>query len=192
MKKDLLTRRKFLKKTSICTTIAALSVGGTSFIYASTEDTFNGAKNAYTEFLAYFNTVAQEIGMERAVALCTKMYVAMGAAQGKMIKEQAGVEEIDAIAAALSLKNITKGIGINSEVIEESPQKVVTKFGRCPLYEAAQVVGMDAETIETLCRAGGVKFVETMFKQLNPNLNHQLKKYRSAADDFCEEEIMLG
>ena len=130
--------------------------------------------------------------MERALALCTKMYVAMGAAQGKMMKEQSGVEEIDAKAAALPIKNITEGIGIISEVIEESPQKVVTRFGRCPLYEAAQAVGMDAENIEALCRAGGVRFVGTMFKQLNPNLNHRLRKFKSSADDFCEEEIVLG
>ena len=156
------------------------------------EDTFNGAKMAYTSFFAYLNTVAQEIGMERALALITKTDEATGAKAGKMIKDQAGVEELDAKAAVLQAINFIKGIGIISEVIEESPQKVVYKCGRCPLYEAAQEVGMDAETIETLCRAGGLKFMETMFKQFNPNLNYRLRKFRSAADDFCEEEIVLG
>jgi len=157
------------------------------------EDTFNGAKMAYTSFFAYFNTVAKEIGMERALALITKTDEATGAEAGKMIKEEAGVEELDAKAAASLARNaIEEGYGIRSEVIEESPQKVVINVGRCPLYEAAQEVGLDTETIETLCRAGALRFMDTMVKQLNPNLSYQLIKFRSAADDFCEEAIVLG
>lgn len=157
------------------------------------EDTFNGAKKAFTFLHAYINAVAQEIGMERALALDTKVCEAMGAAQGKMIKEQAGVEEIDAKAAhPLASNSIEEGIGVNSEVIEESPQRVVLKVGKCPVYEAWQMLGMDAETIEAECRAGALRFMDTMVKQLNPNLNYKLTKFRSAADDFCEEEIVLG
>ena len=131
--------------------------------------------------------------MERAVACYTKTSESRGAKVGKMIKEQAGVEELDAKAAASLARNaIEEGYGISSEVIEESPQKVVFNVGRCPTYEAAQEVGLDAETIETLCRAGGRRTMETMVKQLNPNLSYQLRKFRSSADDFCEEEIVLG
>ena len=156
------------------------------------EDTFNGAKMAYTSFFAYFNTVAKEIGMERALALITKTDEATGAEAGKMIKEEAGVEELDAKAAASLANNFTEGLGIIEEAVEESPQKVVINVGRCPLYEAAQEVGLDTETIETLCRAGALRFMDTMVKQLNPNLSYQLIKFRSAADDFCEEAIVLG
>lgn len=156
------------------------------------EDTFNGAKNAYIEFFAYINIVAQEIGMEEAIALKTKTSEAMGATQGQMIKEQAGVEEFDAKAAALLTQKAIEGLGISSETIEESPQKVVFKVGQCPLYEAAQALGLDAETIETLCHAGALRFMDTMVKQLNPNLNYRLRKFRSAADNCCEEEIVLA
>lgn len=156
------------------------------------EDTFNGAKNASTFFYAYFNMVAQEISKERAVALHTKMAEVMGAKTGKMMKEQAGAEELDAKAAALLVINSIEGLGIRSEVIEESPQKVLYKCGRCPFYEAAQIVGMDAETIEAGCRAGGIRSMDTTVKQLNPDLNYKLTKFRSSADDFCEEVIVLG
>jgi hypothetical protein len=157
------------------------------------EDTFNGSKNALTTFFAYFNAVAQEIGMERALALHTKMAEVRGANMGKMLKEQSALEEFDPKAAAsLARNSIEKGYGISSEVIEESPQSVVFKVGRCPLYEAAQELGLDAEVIETLCRAGALRFMYTTVKQLNPNLNYKLRKFRSAADDFCEEEIVLG
>ena len=156
------------------------------------EDTFNGAKNAQTFFYAYFNAVAQEIGMERALALNTKMAEVMGANMGKMIKEQSGVEEFDPKAAALQVINMAEGLGNILEVIEESPQKVVIKCGKCPSYEAAQLAGLDAKTIEAECRAGALRVLDTMVKQLNPDLNYKLTKFRSASDDFCEEEIVLG
>ena len=77
------------------------------------------------------------------------------------------------------------------EVIEESPQKVSFKVARCPLYEAAQELKLDAETIEALCRAGPVRNMDSMVKQLNPNLNYQLRKFRSSEENFCEEMIEL-
>ncbi len=45
------------------------------------EDIFNGAKSAFTFYDAFFNTVAQELGMERALELHTRMCETMGAAQ---------------------------------------------------------------------------------------------------------------
>jgi len=78
------------------------------------------------------------------------------------------------------------------EVIEESPQRVVFKVDRCPVYEAAHALGMDAEAIEAICRADSIRFMGAMAKQLNPNLSYQLRKFRSAADDSCEEAIVLA
>ena len=80
----------------------------------------------------------------------------------------------------------------NKLTLEESPKRVVFKSGKCPIYEAAQMVGLDAKTIEAMCRAGSLKFMDTAAKQLNPNLNYQIRKFRSGPDDFCEEEILLG
>jgi hypothetical protein len=156
------------------------------------EDTFNGAKNGYLMLHAYTNTVAQAIGMEQALALATKMCETMGAAQGKMIKEQAGIEEFDTRAAYQGLNTMDEGVGILSEVIEESPQKIMFKVGRCPIYEAAQALGMDTKAIEANCRASSIRFMEAMAKQLNPNLSYQLTKFRSAADDYCEEAVLLA
>jgi predicted ArsR family transcriptional regulator len=157
------------------------------------EDTFNGAKTGLTLLFAYLNMVGQEIGMERAMALDTKMCEAMGAAQGQMVRQQAGTEEFDTKAASqLLLGSIEKGLGILSETTEEGPQRVVVKIGRCPVYEAAQALGMDAEAIEATCRAGSIRFMDTMAKQFDPNLSYQLTRFRSAADDYCEEAIAVA
>jgi hypothetical protein len=155
------------------------------------EDTFKGARNAYIYYFAYLTMAAEEIGMERANALQTQMCEARGTLDGKMIKEQAGVEEFDVKAAASLASDYVETLGIRSEVIEESPDEVSFKVGRCPLYEAARMLRLDAETIETLCRAGAVRNMDTMVKQLNPNLNYQLRKFRSSEDNFCEEVIVL-
>jgi len=156
------------------------------------EDVFNGAKTAFTFFFAYLNAVAQEIGMERAIAVQTKMCETMGAIQGKMMKERSGMKEFDRKAAWSLVKTAPESFGITVEKLEESPQRVVNKVGRCSIYEAAQMLGMDAKTIETLCRAGSITFMDAVAKQLNPNLSMRLRKFRSAPDDFCEEEMVLG
>ena len=155
------------------------------------EDVFNGAKTALTLFDAYTNTVAQEIGMERAVSLMTKMCENMGAMQGKMMKERAGIKEFDAKAAWSPVKNFKDTLGQNYELAEESPQRVVVRNGRCPIYDAARMLGMEANTIETVCRAGPIRLMDAAIKQLNPNLNARLQKFRSTPDDFCEEVIFL-
>ena len=110
----------------------------------SVEEKFDGAKNAFSLYRAFFNEVAQEIGMEKAVALDAKVGKAMNAGIGKMMKEQAGTQEIDAKTAyMMTSKAIEEGFGIRSEVKEENSQKVVFNVGRCAIYEACQMAGMD-------------------------------------------------
>ena len=138
------------------------------------EDVFNGAKSAMTFYGAYLKTVADEIGMEQALSLHTKMFETMGTMQGEMAKEQSGTEEIDTKAAFSLDKSAPESLGISVEVIEESPQSTTFKVGKCPIYESAQMMGMDAETIETLCRSGPLRFLDAMTKQLNPNLSYKL------------------
>lgn len=94
-------------------------------------------------------------------------------------------------ASTLVRNALEQGFGIASQVTEESDNRIVFKLDRCPVYEAAQELGMDADTIEVECRSGAVTYMSTMLKQLNPNLDYELVKCRSSADDFCEEAVML-
>ena len=156
-------------------------------------DTLRGAKTAFTFFYAYLNAVAQEIGMERAVAIDAEISEMMGLAQGQAIKSQVDLEEIDlATASALANAGIDEGLGISSEVTEESAERIVSKVGRCPIYEAAQAVGMDNTTIEAICRATAIRYMDAMVKQWNPNLSYRLREFRSSADGHCIEEVVLS
>jgi hypothetical protein len=158
----------------------------------SIEDKLSGATTAMTFLYAYINTIAEEDGMERAIALQAKMCENMGVMQGQMMKEQAGVDEIDLKTAWSMANTIPDGLGISTEIIEDTPEGIVAKFGPCPIYTAAQMLGMDHSTIEELCKKGSATFMGTMTQQLNPNLKHELRKFRSSADDFCEEGIVRG
>jgi len=158
----------------------------------SMEDAFNGAKNAFAFYGAYLNTVAQEIGLERALALNTKMLETMGAMQGKMVKQQARIEEADAKGAYSLAKGVPESLGLAFEVLEESPTTVRFRCPQCSFYEGCQMAGLNDKTREIMCRAGSLRFMDAIVKQLNPRLSYQLAKYRSAADDFCEEQIVLG
>jgi len=157
------------------------------------EDKLEGARNAFVFFYAFQDAVGKEIGMEKAVALAGEVDEALGAAQGKLMKAQAGLGEIDVKAAtAMALNAIKEGFCITAEVVEESPQKTAFRCGRCPIYEAGQMMGMDAETIENQCRMGPFKYMDAMVKQLNPKLSYQLKTFRSSAGAQCEEMIEMS
>jgi hypothetical protein len=154
--------------------------------------TFNGAKNGFTFLFAYLNMVAQDIGMERAMALDANMCEAMGAAWGQSIKAQAGIEEADARAAvSLARAFLSEAIGISTEVAEEGTETVMLRVGRCPLYEAAQVLGMDNTAIEALCRTGAIRYMDAMVKQFNPDLDYELGQFRLSADAPCVETIAV-
>jgi len=155
------------------------------------EDAFMGSRTALMLFDAYVNTVAQEIGRKRAVALMAKMCESIGAMRGKMMKEQSGIKEFDAKTAWSLVKSLKDILGESHEVLEESSQRVLVRNGRCPFYEAAQTLAMDANTIETSCHAGPMRLMDSVVKQLNPNLNLQVRKFRSTPEDFCEEEIVI-
>jgi hypothetical protein len=161
-------------------------------IRMSIEDKFTGAKNGFSFYFAFLSSIAEEYGMDKAIALSVKVDEKLGAEQGRMIKEQSEAAEFDTITAAAVAKNtIEHALGISSEVIEESPDKTVMRCSRCPVYEAAQDLGIDTNTVEKLCHKGSIKFMDALVKQLNPNLSYNLNKFRTSADDYCEEEIVL-
>ena len=156
-------------------------------------DKLEGARNGLAMSFAYMNLVGEEMGMEKAIALSGKADGVMGDAQGRILREQQGGKDVDINAATtMALDAIKDGFGIISEVIESSPERMVVRCSRCPVYEAAESVGIDTGTIETLCRTGSLKFMDAMVKQFNPKLSYRLRKFRSGPDDCCEEEIVLG
>jgi hypothetical protein len=120
------------------------------------------------------------------------MCESLGVLQGRMAKEQAGMKDFDAKAAHLVCSQLIGGLGITTEVTKRGTQEVVYKVGRCPVFEAAQLMGQDVQTCEAACRAGAISFMDTVVKQLNPKLRYEMRKYRSAPEEPCVEAIVLA
>jgi hypothetical protein len=157
----------------------------------SQDDAFNAAKTAMALYVAYLNAVAREIGMDRALALHTEMYENIGASQGQVLKEQSGLDEFDAESAWSLVKTTPVSLGVSFDVLEDNPLRVLVKCGRCSVFEAGRMMGLDTEALQTFCRSGPNRFMDAATKQLNPNLSFRLLKFRFPPDDFCFEEIVL-
>jgi hypothetical protein len=82
------------------------------------EDAFMSARAVFTFLDAYVNTVSQEIGRERALALMTKACESIGAMRGKVLKEQSGIKEFDAKTAWSLLKSLKNTLGESHEVLQ--------------------------------------------------------------------------
>jgi hypothetical protein len=156
-----------------------------------TNETFNGAKAAFTFHHLYLTTVGQELGMAKAIDLERQMCENTGKIQGKFIKVNSDIKTFDAKTAHTIVKEVPEGFGIAAEIMEEGPHKVKFKCHHCSMYEGASDAGMDDKTRQQLCRSGSIRYMDSMVKQLNPRLSYRLTKYRTAADDFCVEEIVL-
>jgi hypothetical protein len=154
-------------------------------------DTFVGAKSGLTFLFAYQNTVAQEIGRERALALNRRMTETLGSAQGEVLKKRVDVQEVPPkLAASLAGAFLEQALGIRSQVTEGSEEKAVIQVGRCPIYEAAEVLGMEHEAIEALCRSGSIPYMDAIVKQFNAELVYELRQFRPSADASCIEMIV--
>lgn len=157
-----------------------------------TEAVPDSARFALTFYQAYVQAAAEEMGMERALQLHAKVFETAGAQHGQTLKDKAGSKEVDIKAALALLKTAPESLGIDMEVIEEGPQKLVLKCGKCSIYESAQTLGLAPDAIETLCRRGPAAAMDAAAKQLNPGLSFRVARFRSAPDETCTEELVLG
>lgn len=133
----------------------------------------------------------KQIGEEKTYNMIETTCQNMGALQGRMSKSQARREKIKEMTpknASILASGAIKGFGINSEILKESDDKVSMKVGKCPVYEAAIMMGLDPELF---CRRSAIPFMNSLVKELSPDLQYELEKFRKGQDDFCEESIAL-
>ena len=154
------------------------------------KDTFDGVKAGLMMYDALLLGVAEQFGMERAVALQSKVTEKIGAMQEPLTIKRKTTKNYDARAVEPLVRAAYKGLGSSIKIVEESLHCVLVQCSRCPNYEAARELGIDHPVIERWCRAGRIKSVETMIKLLNPELSFRLVRFRRTPEDFCEEEIV--
>ena len=102
-----------------------------------------------------------------------------------------GDVEYDIKALVTILKKGNMSIGIDCQMVE-TPNSLLLKNSRCPMYDGYRMGGLDDKTAETLCQVGAPAKLWTTLKQLNPAVIYTLNYYRAKPDERCEEEVKLG
>jgi serine/threonine-protein kinase len=107
------------------------------------------------------------------------------------LKDGLGTERADAKTTSRLLAELIRPLGFKPEVLEASPNRVLLKPGRCPIYEAGRALGMEHSAIEAWCRTRPLRLTDQAVKELNPRLRYRLLQFREGPDDSCVEEILL-
>jgi len=156
----------------------------------ATKGNFSTTKTVLKMHNVFAQTVAEEIGMTRTLELSAKAMEKMGMAQGYLVKQQKRIKNFNAHDVAPLVRIAYESLGIRLKIVQVSPRSILVKCNRCLIYTAARELGMDDDTIEMWCRAGSIRSIDALVKQLNPDLVFRLVKFRSNSEDFCEEEIV--
>jgi serine/threonine-protein kinase len=107
------------------------------------------------------------------------------------LKDRASTLRMDAKTAATLLLELVVVVGFEPELLEEGPNRVLFKTGRCPIYEAGRTLGLDHSAIEALCRTRILPRIDRAAKELDPRLRWGLVQFRAGKDDSCIEEILM-
>lgn len=95
------------------------------------------SKNWATTDGLWFQGVEDKYGMEVAVELDRKMWERLSLVGAKRIREALGLKEEGISAAVRMIDIMSLLVGADStELVEETPNKVVFQWSRCPFQEA--------------------------------------------------------
>jgi hypothetical protein len=148
-------------------------------------DPLAAARDMLVLFYSFVAEVGKEIGTEKALELVKNLSERSGAQVGEMLKKQ--VEGDDCKAAWELMQILNKNLPRPMEVIEESPQKVSMRIGKCPMADASKITGLP---VDVMCKNIFVPMTDAAIKAINPNLRIGVK-YRTSPKEPCEEWIAL-
>jgi len=150
------------------------------------EDAFNAAKAAFSFYGGYFKSVAEEIGLEKAISLHAKQAEFFDVLLVEMLRERLGDKEIDLGVFASARSEALAVLGITAR-IEEAPNSITLGVRRCPLYEGLRMAGVEHATIEAMCRRG-VELGYARISEAFPRVSGVLK-FRLAPEEACLEDF---
>ena len=153
------------------------------------EATFNAAKAAYSAYGGLLKDVAQEMGMEKAVALHARRVQAFYVALAGMIRDRLGGNEFDLNTFSSALKDVNNTFFGCIFEIEENPGSLTCNYLQCPIYDGFRSAGLDHQAIELIC-TGGESSGLAEFKKALPQVSGSLR-FRAAPDQSCVQEFVL-
>ncbi len=156
------------------------------------EQVFQATRKVYALYGAFFKVVAQELGMEKALALHAQAHEEQGLASAKLIKAKLGDAPFDIQRLGSILQESNLSIGIQCELARASKSTALFRNSQCPMYDGYRMGGLDDKMAESLCQKGAAAKLGTMLKQIAPGITYRLKYYRRKPDEPCDEEISYG
>ncbi len=154
----------------------------------SKKEIYKTTKDSFTMYAGFFRDVAQEVGLEKAVALHANQGKPYGAAMAGMLKQKLGSKKLNAAAFEPIAAKIGEGFGMMPE-FEKHRSSLKVRWHSCPVYEACVSAGLDHKTIEMMCSrfsAAGYEEIKTVYPQLSACL-----QFRSAPGEPCTEEFVI-
>lgn len=163
------------------------------FTLMKEKNEFTGAVDVYRSYFGCMNTMIQELGAEKVLAMMSESDKNRGIQVGQEIRASSGGEDFDIPKALYTIIDMASDIGGQDTILDVSDTHgaTVTKFGKCPVYEGAKALGMDDTEIEQICRASSLVFLNSVVKQLNPKLKYVVSAFRSEEYGGCVEEIVI-
>lgn len=155
--------------------------------------TVRGATTGYVFLGAYEKAMLAEFGQERATALHEEVLQFLTQTYAQMIRDETGMEEFDleAIYSIIS-KLLGENMGYVFTVIERTPTRIMYTLGRCPIYDSSELLGMEGAVLQERCEPMALAFLNSLLKELNPNVSAHLNSFRQTADDYCIESLVLS
>jgi len=153
------------------------------------KDTFDASANTLNMYGTFFNMVAKEVGMEKALKLHADVGGVWGEATGKALKEQLGDKKIGVTALNRVLKPMMKSFGFDAEV-KKGPKSLTLSISKCPMYDGYKMAGLDHKTIEKMCSSMAKAEYDAINKYY-PKLIGSVK-FRESAGKPCIEEFIIA
>ncbi len=153
------------------------------------EDVYNGVASSFSMYGGLLKDVAQEIGMENALALHTKQGVHFGAQVAGAIQARLGGGELNIEAVTEVMSGLIEGFGMNPEV-EMTPTSVTFTHANCPIYDGLKMAGWEHDDIEAACNCMAGAEMEEITKAF-PQLSGGLV-FRATAEEPCVEKFSIG
>ena len=147
------------------------------------EALFNASKMTYTAYGVYFKGVIDELGEDKAF----EIYMKTGRDNSEWLREQLG-EGKDIASLANSLHENNLKVGLDSDIVVESPDSVVCYNKKCPRYYGFKAAGLTDSQIKRHCTSGIIRGLEANLRRVDPDLRMRIRNW-DAPNNLCEEHI---
>lgn len=114
------------------------------------EQTFIATRKVFALYAAFFKAVAQEIGVEKALALHASAHAEQGIASAKPILDKIADAPLDIQKLGSILPQSNLSLGIHSDLAQVTASWALFKNSQCPMYDGYRMGGLDDATAEEL------------------------------------------